>query len=68
VGSTWNTKYEVMPDLKGFGLRDALELMEKQQLQIIATGKGKVIAQSIQSGTAIQKGQTIYITLGTAMN
>ena len=68
VGSTWNTKYEVMPDLKGFGLRDALEVMEKQQLQIIATGKGKVIAQSIQSGTAIQKGQTIYITLGTAMN
>ena len=67
-GSTWNTKYEVMPDLKGFGLKDALEVMEKQQLQIIATGKGKVIAQSIQSGTAIQKGQTIYITLGTAMN
>jgi cell division protein FtsI (penicillin-binding protein 3) len=68
VGSTWNTKYEVMPDLKGFGLRDALELMGKQQLQIIATGKGKVIEQSIQSGTAIQKGQTIYITLGTVMN
>lgn len=68
VGNTWNTKYEVMPDLKGFGLSDALELMEKQQLQVIATGKGKVIAQSIQSGSAIQKGQTIYITLGTTMN
>jgi cell division protein FtsI (penicillin-binding protein 3) len=68
VGSTWNVKYEVMPDLTGFGLKDALEIMEKQQLQVIATGKGKVISQSIQSGTSIQKGQTIYLTLGTATN
>ncbi len=68
VGSTWNVKYEVMPDLTGFGLKDALEIMEKQQLQVIATGKGKVVSQSIQSGTSIQKGQTIYLTLGTATN
>lgn len=54
----------LMPDLAGFGLKDALSLLEKQQLQVIATGKGKVAAQSILPGTAIQRGQTIYLTLG----
>jgi cell division protein FtsI (penicillin-binding protein 3) len=57
-----------MPDLIGFGLKDALGVLEKQQLQVIATGKGKVTAQSILPGTAIQKGQTIYLTLGNPVN
>ena len=57
-----------MPDLIGFGLKDALGLLEKQQLQVIATGKGKVTAQSILPGTMIQKGQTIYLTLGNPVN
>jgi len=42
--------------------------LEKQQLQVIATGKGKVTAQSILPGTMIQKGQTIYLTLGNPVN
>lgn len=67
VGNNWNVKYETMPDLKGFGLKDALELLERQQLQVVATGKGKVSSQSIQAGTPIQKGQTIYLTLGTTI-
>lgn len=57
-----------MPDLIGFGLKDALGLLEKQQLQVIATGKGKVTAQSILPGTMIQRGQTIYLTLGNPVN
>jgi cell division protein FtsI (penicillin-binding protein 3) len=57
-----------MPDLIGFGLKDALGLLEKQQLQVIATGKGKVTAQSILPGTTIQKGQTIYLTLGNPVD
>jgi len=57
-----------MPDLIGFGLKDALGLLEKQQLQVIATGKGKVTAQSILPGTTIQRGQTIYLTLGNPVN
>jgi cell division protein FtsI (penicillin-binding protein 3) len=57
-----------MPDLIGFGLKDALGLLEKQQLQVIAAGKGKVTAQSILPGTTIQKGQTIYLTLGIPVN
>lgn len=58
----------MMPDVLGFGLKDALTLLEKQQLQVIATGKGKVTAQSILPGTVIQRGQTIYLTLGNSID
>jgi cell division protein FtsI (penicillin-binding protein 3) len=54
----------IMPDLKGFGLKDALELLERQQLLVVAVGKGKVIGQSIASGTQVYRGQTIYLDLG----
>jgi len=57
-----------MPDLKGFGLKDALELLERQQLQVVAMGKGKVTSQSIQAGMPVQKGQTVYLTLGAIIN
>ena len=45
------------------GLKDALELLEKQQLQVIATGKGKVVGQSILPGTPVQRRQTVYLNL-----
>lgn len=61
--SHFGFSYEVMPDLKGFGLKDALEVLEKQQLQVIISGKGKVGMQSIAPGTPVQKGQTVYLTL-----
>jgi cell division protein FtsI (penicillin-binding protein 3) len=59
----WKVEYGTMPDLKGFGLKDALELLEKQQLQVIATGKGKVVGQSILPGTPVQRRQTVYLNL-----
>ena len=68
VGNSWRAQFEVMPDLKGFGLKDALEVLEKQKLQVVASGKGKVIGQSILAGSPIQKGQTIYLTLGITIN
>jgi cell division protein FtsI (penicillin-binding protein 3) len=68
AASSWSTQHGSMPDLKGFGLKDALELLERQQLQVIATGKGKVISQSIPAGTAVQKGQTIYLNLGSTID
>jgi beta-lactam-binding protein with PASTA domain len=45
-------------------LKDALEILENQEVQVIAYGKGKVISQSIPAGTALQKGQTVYLNLG----
>lgn len=59
----WKVENGTMPDLKGFGLKDALELLEKQQLQVIATGKGKVVSQSILPGTPVQRRQTVYLNL-----
>ncbi len=53
-----------MPDLRGFGLKDALELLERQHLLVVAVGKGKVSGQSIPSGTQVYRGQTIYLDLG----
>lgn len=64
TSSSWTLQYNNMPDLRGFGLKDALELLERQQLQVIATGKGKVMTQSIPAGTVVQKGQTVYLNLG----
>ncbi len=64
----WNAEKELVPDLRGFGLKDALELLEKQELQVIATGKGKVTQQSIAPGTPVQKGQTVYLQLGNPID
>ena len=68
VGGSIKAEGMVMPDIKGIGLRDAMELMEKFKLNVVATGNGKVIMQSIQPGTSIIKGQTVYLTLGTQVN
>ena len=67
AASSWSTQHGSMPDLKGFGLKDALELLERQQLQVIATGKGKVTSQSIPAGMAVVKGQTVYLNLGSTI-
>lgn len=59
-----NISTGIMPDLKGYGLKDALEILENQSVQVIAYGKGKVNGQSIPAGTSLQKGQTVYLNLG----
>lgn len=65
--ATWKVENGTMPDLIGFGLKDALELLEKQQLQVIATGKGKVVSQSILPGTPVQRRQTVYLNLANTI-
>ncbi len=52
-----------MPALKGMGLKDALYLCENMGLQVSSKGAGKVIAQSIESGSKISKGQLVKIEL-----
>ena len=44
------------------GLSDALYVLEKRGLKVIAKGKGKVVQQSIVPGTRANK-QTISIEL-----
>ncbi len=51
------------PDLKGFGLMDALYAVENAGLKCVYEGSGHVTAQSPAPGTAIKKGGTIKLTL-----
>lgn len=52
-----------MPDVAGMPLRDAVFLLESCGVTVTVSGKGKVISQSIPSGTPIRKGQKVYIQL-----
>ena len=52
-----------VPDMRGFGLRDALAHLESLGMKVKVNGMGKVKQQSIRPGTPIQPGQTIVLTL-----
>jgi cell division protein FtsI (penicillin-binding protein 3) len=54
---------QLMPDVKGMGLRDALYLLEGMNLKVATNGRGKVKSQSIQPGVAIAKNQAVKIEL-----
>ena len=52
-----------VPDLKGFGLKDALFTLESMGLNCQYSGTGHVAAQSPAAGSRYEKGQTVKITL-----
>ncbi|HTJ11564.1 MAG TPA: penicillin-binding protein [Dinghuibacter sp.] len=52
-----------VPSVQGMGLKDALYLLEQKGLRVAVRGRGKVLAQSLSAGSAIKKGQTIYLQL-----
>jgi len=52
-----------LPDLHGMGAKDAMFLLGQMGLRVQVTGRGKVIAQNISAGSAVQKGQMIQIKL-----
>jgi len=54
---------QMMPDVKGMGLKDALYMLERMNVKVATTGKGKVKSQSIQPGSAIAKNQIVKIEL-----
>lgn len=54
---------EVIPDLRGLGLRDAAYLLEKYQLKFSSVGCGKVVRQQPLAGAACAPGQTVYLEL-----
>lgn len=53
-----------VPNVSGMGARDALFLLENAGLKVVLTGRGRVKKQSLFPGSVINKGSTIYITLG----
>ncbi len=53
----------VVPDVTGMGLKDAVYMLENSGLQVQVVGRGKVHVQSIAPGTIIVKGQNIILQL-----
>ncbi|WP_114789557.1 penicillin-binding protein [Niabella yanshanensis] len=56
-------KDNLMPNVRGMGLRDAIRLLEDMGLRVNAKGSGKVAVQSIQPGAPFRKGQSIVLSL-----
>ncbi len=57
------TSSNIIPAVIGMGLKDAVYLMENKGLKVAATGRGKVLSQSLVAGTSFKKGQTIALFL-----
>ncbi len=56
-------RQQQMPDVRGMGLKDALYLLENIGLKVQTKGRGKVMKQSVESGTGLTKGATVYLEL-----
>ncbi len=54
---------DLVPDLKGMGLRDAIFFAEGKGLKVIASGMGRVYWQSMAEGSKLIKGKTILVKL-----
>ena len=56
-------KENLVPNVLGMGLRDAIFLLENQGLRVKINGAGMVKSQSIMGGQRIVRGQEIQIEL-----
>lgn len=54
---------DVVPDVKGAGLRDAVFMLERLGLRVKASGVGKVSHQDVAPGSPIHKGQVVHLVL-----
>lgn len=54
----------LIPDVTGMGLKDALYLLENAGLKVTIQGMGKVKKQSLTPGATVVKGNTINLILG----
>jgi len=53
-----------IPDVRGMGLRDAIQILEDFGLKVNIQGRGKVIRQEPEPLQPFRKGQTITLILG----
>jgi len=54
---------DIVPDVTGMSLKDAVYMLENSGLQVHVRGKGKVQGQSIAAGSKFTKGQNIILQL-----
>jgi len=55
--------YEVVPDVRGMTLRDAIYILENFGLKVKVNGRGRVAAQSMTPGDKIIKGSIIQLQM-----
>jgi len=53
-----------VPNVVGMPLSDAVYLLENMKMKVQVNGSGKVLSQSVASGSNLTKGQTIKLVLG----
>lgn len=58
-----STSGSVTPNVVGMGLKDAVYLLENMGMKVTATGKGRVMNQSLLAGTIFNKNQNIALIL-----
>jgi cell division protein FtsI (penicillin-binding protein 3) len=56
-------RQQVMPNVRGMGLKDAVYLLENMGLKVAVRGRGKITMQSVAPGTALAKGVTVILEL-----
>ena len=54
----------IVPDVRGMGAKDAVSILDAAGLNVVISGVGRVVQQSIAAGQPHRKGATIYIRLG----
>jgi len=59
-----HSELDIVPNVQGMTLRDAVFLLENKGLRVSVSGNGRVKSQSLGPGKRINKGQTITIKLG----
>ena len=58
-----DSAYGLIPEFTGVGLKDALELCEKNGWYLVPRGRGRVTGQSVPAGTRLAKGEKVILTL-----
>lgn len=58
------TSGNLVPNVMGMSLKDALFLLENKGLKVRFEGKGRVTEQSIPQGSKVKKGDLVYLKLG----
>jgi cell division protein FtsI (penicillin-binding protein 3) len=53
----------IMPDMRGMGIKDALFLLENRHMKVVFHGRGKVNSQSIEPGSYVNKNQMVTLEL-----
>lgn len=58
-----NVSRQIVPNVVGMGLKDALFLLENTGLRVKFQGRGSVRTQSIQAGTKVAPGSTVFLEM-----